>query len=273
MLPIIKVAISLKTSSKKQMLVTTKMNEIAVKELLYKIADDLLILGHRNSEWTGFGPLLEEDIAFSSMAQDKVGQSQALYNILHQMGEQNPDTVAFTRNAEQFHNCVLVELPNGEYDFSLIRHFLFDTSLALRFDMLTCSAFSPLAELAVKIRGELKYHTLHANTWIKQLGKATPESISRLQQSLNLAWPYALGIFELSPYEKALADDNIFEGENILRAKWLEQVQNILSQTDLKIPSMARAMEGGRVGKHSEHLQPLLDEMSEVFRIDPAAEW
>src|SRR5688572_19487724 len=136
------------------------MREQAIKELLYKIADDQLILGHRNSEWTGFGPLLEEDIAFSSMAQDKVGQSQALYEILHSLGEQSPDTVAFMRNANQFHNCIFTELPNGEYDFSLIRHFLYDTALAIRFEMLTKSSYKPLAELATKIRGELKYHTL-----------------------------------------------------------------------------------------------------------------
>src|SRR6478736_3088749 len=100
------------------------MNQDALKELLYKIADDLLILGHRNSEWTGFGPLLEEDVAFSSMAQDKIGQSHALFSILHSLGEQDEDTVAFMRHASLFHNCQFVELPNGEYDFSLIRHFL-----------------------------------------------------------------------------------------------------------------------------------------------------
>ena len=93
------------------------MNEEAIKELLYKIADDQLILGHRNSEWTGFGPLLEEDIAFSSMAQDKIGHSLAMYTLLNDLGEQDPDTVAFARHADQFHNCTLVELPNGEYEF------------------------------------------------------------------------------------------------------------------------------------------------------------
>lgn len=251
------------------------MNELALKEFLYKVADDQLILGHRNSEWTGFGPLLEEDIAFSSMAQDKVGQSQALYEILHTLGEQNPDTVAFMRNANQFHNCILTELPNGEYDFSLIRHFLYDTSLAIRFDMLTKSSFKPLAELATKIRGELKYHTLHANTWVKQLGSATPESIERLQKSLDNTLPFALGIFEKSPYENDIIDAGIFEGEDVLKSRWIKKVEEIIPQTKLRLAdiSQMKAVEGGRVGKHSEHLQPLLDEMSEVFKIDPTAEW
>jgi ring-1,2-phenylacetyl-CoA epoxidase subunit PaaC len=251
------------------------MNELAIKELLYKIADDQLILGHRNSEWTGFGPLLEEDIAFSSMAQDKVGQSHALYSILHEMGEQVPDTLAFMRNANQFHNAILVELPNGEYDFSLIRHFLYDTALALRFDMLVSSSFTPLAELASKIRGELRYHTLHANTWIKQLGSATEESVTRLQHSMDYALPFALGMFEESPYEKDLIADGVFFGEKVLRDQWLIKITEVISKTKLHLPdvlSLTPVM-GGRAGKHTADLQPLLDEMGEVFKIDPAAEW
>jgi ring-1,2-phenylacetyl-CoA epoxidase subunit PaaC len=251
------------------------MNQLALKELLYKIADDQLILGHRNSEWTGFGPLLEEDIAFSSMAQDKVGQSQALYNILHQLGEQPPDTVAFMRNAQQFRNSVLVELPNGEYDFSLIRHFLYDTAEALRFEMLTRSSYQPLAELAVKIRGELRYHTLHANTWIKQLGSATDESVSRLQRSLEQALPYALGLFEQSPFEDDLINDGIFEGEETLQHEWQKKIEQIISQTKLHLPDTTHLTPvfGGRMGKHSDLLLPLLVELSDVFRLDPAAEW
>lgn len=251
------------------------MNTIALKELLYKMADDQLILGHRNSEWTGFGPLLEEDIAFSSMAQDKIGHSYALYQILHELGEQDPDTLAFMRSAPLFHNSVLVELPNGEYDFSLIRHFLYDTAEALRFEALTSSAFEPLAQLAAKIRGELRYHTLHANTWIKRLGTATDESISRLQKSLDYAMPYALGMFEESPYETDLIEEKIFVGEKTLKEKWVKAVSEIFDQTKLQLadPYRITPVEGGRSGKHSIHLQPLLDEMSEVFRIDPSAEW
>lgn len=251
------------------------MNTTALKELLYKMADDQLILGHRNSEWTGFGPLLEEDIAFSSMAQDKVGQSYALYQLLQELGEQEPDTVAFTRNAPQFHNCRFVELPNEEYDFSLIRHFLFDTAEAIRFDLLTQSRYEPLALLAKKIRGELRYHTLHANTWIRQLGSATEESIGRLQASLDKAFPFALGIFEPSPVENQLIEAQLFAGEERLRQVWLERVQTLLADTALRLPDLALTTPqyGGRIGLHTEHLQPLLEEMSAVFRIDPTAEW
>jgi len=251
------------------------MNQSALKELLYKMADDQLILGHRNSEWTGFGPLLEEDIAFSSMAQDKIGHSLALYTILQQLGEPDPDTTAFTRPASQFHNSVLVELPNGEYDFSLIRHFLFDTAEALRFELLKNSSFEPLAQVAKKVRGELRYHTLHANTWIKQLGVATEESISRLQRSLDYAIPYALGIFEESAYEQELIDSRTFAGEQELKSQWMKKVEEVIRQTNLQLPDwkIQTPVTGGRLGKHSEHLQPLLDEMSEVFKIDPAAEW
>lgn len=251
------------------------MNQLALKELLYKIADDLLILGHRNSEWTGFGPLLEEDIAFSSMAQDKVGQSYALYNILQTLGEREPDTVAFARNASQFHNSIFVELPNGEYDFSLVRHFLYDTAEAIKFEMLSSSSFQPLADLSKKIRAELRYHTLHANTWMKQLGTATEESISKLQKSLDYAMPFALGMFEESPYEKELIDSNIFGGERLLKERWMKKVEEIVSQTNLILPDwkILQPAMGGRIGKHSDFLQPLLDEMSEVFRIDPSAEW
>lgn len=251
------------------------MNELAIKELLYKIADDQLILGHRNSEWTGFGPLLEEDIAFSSMAQDKVGHSYAIYQILNKLGEQEPDTVAFMRNANQFHNSQLVELPNGEYDFSLIRHFLYDTAELIRFEMLSQSSYQPIAELSRKIKGELKYHTLHANTWIKKLGNATDESISRLQSSLKQALPYALGLFEVSPYEKELIAEGVFEGEAILEKRWKLKVEELLNQTQLQLPDWKNIspVMGGRLGHHTEYLQPLLDEMSEVFRIDPGAEW
>ncbi len=251
------------------------MNTKALKDLLYKMADDQLIIGHRNSEWTGFGPVLEEDIAFSSMAQDKIGQSQALYELLHSLGEAEPDIVAFTRNAEQFHCCQLVELPIGEYDFSLIRHFLFDHAELIRFEMLAQSSYEPLAQLARKVKGEIKYHVMHANTWIKQLGNANEESIGRLQKSLELALPFALGIFEESENAEDLVNEGIFAGEKEVQSRWEARIKEIIEQTALQLPDLGSIspIYGGRKGQHTEYLQPLLDEMSEVFRVDPTAEW
>ncbi len=124
----------------------------ALKDLLFRMADDELIIAHRNSEWTGLGPILEEDIAFSSIAQDKLGQSYALYRILETLGEAPADTIAFTRDESAFRCCQLVEYPIGGYDFSLMRHFLFDTAEVLRYEMLERSSFEMLAKRAIKIR-------------------------------------------------------------------------------------------------------------------------
>ncbi|MCK9481590.1 MAG: phenylacetate-CoA oxygenase subunit PaaC [Bacteroidia bacterium] len=247
----------------------------AIKDLLYKMADDQLIIGHRNSEWTGLGPVLEEDIAFSSMAQDKLGHAQALYEILSQMGEGDPDTIAFMRNAEQFHCCHLVELPIGEYEFSLMRHFFFDNAELLRFEMLANSSFEPLSFLSKKIKGEIKYHTMHADVWISQLGNASEESNIRMQNALNATFSLALGIFEKGNFEDVLISEGIFDGEESLKAKWLNVVIPILEKSGLNVPdpNATTASMGGRKGNHTEHLQSLLNEMTEVFRIDPAAEW
>ena len=247
----------------------------AIKELLYKMADDLLIIGHRNSEWTGLGPILEEDISFSSMAQDKIGQAQALYQLLNDLGEQEPDTVAFTRNANQFHNAQLLELPNGEYDFSLVRHFLYDHADQLRFEALANSSYEPLAKVARKVKGELKYHIFHANTWMVKLGSANEESHNRMQAAFNEAWNYALGMFEKSSFEDQLIAEGVFEGEETLQEKWLANITPYLIKAGIEIPASTswNPVFGGRIGNHTANLSPLVEEMSEVFRFDPTAEW
>ena len=250
----------------------TERHVMGLIELLYKMADDQLIMGHRNSEWTGLGPILEEDIAFSSMAQDKIGQSLGLFELLHELGEQDPDTVAFTRNAEQFHCCQLVEAPIGEFNFAIVRQYLFDQAEALRFEMLMASVYEPLAMVARKFRGEIKYHVMHGKTWIKQLAEGNEESHQRMQEALNEVWHLALGIFEEGDYEKEISEVNIFAGEAALKSRWMETVVPYIESCGLHIPQ-GEAVLGGRKGQHSPALQPLLDEMCEVFRIDPSAEW
>lgn len=252
------------------------MNNEALKDLLYKMADDALIIGHRNSEWTGIGPMLEEDLAFSSMAQDKIGHAIALYKILNEiLGEADPDTLGFKRAEKDFKCCQFVEQPIGEYDFSIIRHFLFDHAELIRYEMLASSSFQPLTQLARKVKGEVKYHALHADTFIKQLGNGTEESKARMQFSLNSAWKFAFGIFEKSEFENDLISENIFAGEGELKKRWLEKISPILEAANLKIPftDESKIVYGGRKGYHSEYLKPLLDEMCEVVRTDINAEW
>ena len=246
----------------------------AIKSLLYKMADDALIIGHRNAEWTGLGPTLEEDISFSSIAQDKVGHAFNLYTILNeQCNEADPDTLGFKRKAIDFQSCQLAELPNAEYDQCLIRHFLFDHAEYLRYKALQNSSFEPLANLAKKVAGEIKYHILHADIWIDQLGNGSEESHARLQTAINDLFPYALGIFEESELEKDIISEKIFIGEVALAKKWLEKISPIIEKSNLKLPTGVNPIYGGRNGVHTEHLQPLLDEMTEVTQVDVNAEW
>jgi len=246
----------------------------ALKKLLYRMADDELILAHRHSEWTGLGPLLEEDIAFSSIAQDKLGHAQALFQILHGLGEPEPDTAAFMRNAKQFTCCHFVELPNGEYDVSLMRHFLFDMAEVLRYRALAEGTYQPLASLARKVSGELKYHLYHARTWVIQLGaNGNEESAARMQSALNEVWPYALGLFEAAPTDTELVSEGVFPGEDVLLQQWLTSVEETLTEAKLVVPTNGQPIYGGRSGYHTEYLQPLLDEMTEVYRVDPSATW
>ncbi len=248
----------------------------AIKNLLLKIADDELIIGHRNSEWTGLGPILEEDIAFSSLAQDQIGHALANYTILQkEFGEAEPDVIAYLRTEKEFLSCQLVELPIGEYDFSLMRHFLFDHSESCRYELLLKSSFIPLAQLAKRIKGEMKYHTLHADLWITKLGAGTEESHARMQAALNEAMPYALGLFETSDYEDELISTGVFVGEDALKTMWLERIAPIIKHANLKMPDIANIEPkfGGRHGYHTEYLQPLLSEMSEVLDLDPTTKW
>ncbi len=252
------------------------MNQEAIKDLILSTADDLLIIGHRNSEWTGIGPMLEEDLAFSSMSQDKIGQAQALYQILHDsFGAKTPDILAFQRYEKEFKSCQFVELPIGDYDFSLVRHFLFDYAQQIRFELFAKSSFQPLAQLAKKIKGEIKYHTLHADTFLKQLGNGTEESHARMQSALNYAWPFALGMFEKSDYESELISEGVFEGEDALKALWVAKITPIITAANLTVPTIdeSNIVYGGRQFYHSQYLQPLLVEMTEVTQLDPSAEW
>ena len=240
------------------------------------MADDAFILGHRNSEWTGLGPTLEEDIAFSSMAQDKVGHALALYKILHEeFGEKDPDKIAYERAEKDFKCCHLVEIYSQDYAFALARHFFFDHADYLRYDALSSSSLQSIAQLSRKIKGELKYHIMHADVWLKKLGAGNEESRARMQSALNEAFPEGLGIFEPGNFEEELKTKNIFPGEATLKATWLSIITPLVSSAGFSLPDISdpNAGFGGRKGFHSDHLSPLLKEMREVYILEPNAEW
>ena len=252
------------------------MNTVAIKDLLYRLADDDLILGHRQSEWTGIGPILEEDIAFSSMAQDEIGHAQAYYVILNELfGEAHPDALAFGRKSEDFRCCQLVEFPIGDYAFSLMRHALYDLAESVRLESLTKSSFRPLAELAKKLLREERYHQMHATIWVKQLGLSTPDANQRLQAALDFAYPYALALFEPTAQDAAIVAEGLQASEAELEYKWIEALTQLLTESGLHLPAVAdkTVRYGGRHGKHTEHLGKLLAEMDEVFAIDETAAW
>ena len=247
-----------------------------LKELLIKMADDALIMGHRNSEWTGLGPTLEEDIAFSSMAQDKVGHAWNLYKMLHErMDMPDPDQMAFHREEQEYKCCQLVELYTQDYATALARQFFFDHAEFARYSLLQESSIEPLAQFARKVRGEIKYHILHGDMWVKRLGQGNEVSNGRMQSAVDEMFPYALGIFEPSPLEEKIKEQRIFVGEEALKAQWFEAIRPVMEEAGLTLPNedSVEPKMGGRQGYHTDDLKPLLDEMTEVFRTAPEAEW
>lgn len=255
----------------------TEISSEALIDLLFRLADDELMIGHRNSEWTGVAPILEEDIAFSSMAQDELGHAQAYYTILHDHLQQDvPDRLAFLRDADDFRSAHLAEMKRTDWATALMRQFLYDTVEHIRLEVYPDHPFKPLAELARKIRGEEKYHLMHAQMWVGKLGKATDESREKLQAALDELWPYALGLFERPPVAMPAPFD-----EATLEQHWLDSVCPVLEGAGLNPPATEQdghwrsTVEGQytRYAVPSEDRLDLLDAMQQVYRIDPEAEW
>jgi len=260
----------------------TASETTALKTMLFALADDEFIIGHRMSEWTGLGPIIEEDIAFSSMAQDEMGHALGLYSLLHQMGEDEPDTLAFLRPADAFHNSICVELSRGDYAFSLIRQLLYDGAEAERFEALTRSSFPDLANLAAKIVQEERYHWIHNTMLVQRLAKGTEESRIRMQSALSELFPYSLGLFEPFDGNDLLVAANIAPDENTMRQRWLNRMCPLLLSYGLAVPAHqegdnwtgdVEAVFGGRSGRHTEHLMNILDALQLLRKADPEAAW
>ena len=176
-------------------------------DLLLALADDELILGWRNSEWTGIAPFLEEDVAFSSIAQNEIGHARALYELAAAELGTTADELAFDRKPEEYRSAPLVELRRLEWARTIARHWLYETADEIRLAALKASDDPEIAGLAAKIDREEAYHRMHAEMWIDRL-LATEEGSSRLNEAVDELWPYALGVLdaELRPELKARAE-------------------------------------------------------------------
>lgn len=243
---------------------------------LLGLADDELILSHRLSEWTGHAPILEEDIAFTNLALDEMGHAGLWYarhaELLGEDPERYPDQLIFLREPAGFRNVQMVELPNGDWAFSMLRQYLFDAAESLWLDQLVSSRYAPLAEASAKIRQEERYHLRHTAAWVRRLGAGTPESNQRMQAALNELFPFALQLFEVQEGEADLADQGYLPLRRELSNRWQALVLDELSAANLRPPEGSVAAVSRRT-EHTAHLTELLEEMQMVARLEPGAIW
>jgi ring-1,2-phenylacetyl-CoA epoxidase subunit PaaC len=248
---------------------------LVLEDLLLAMADDELILGHRNSEWCGHAPILEEDIAFANLALDEIGHAGFWYTILAELRSEDPgtypDDLVYFRDIQDYRCAQLVELPKGDWAFSILRQYLFDSAEMVRLEALTDNAYRPVAEAAVKIRKEEMYHYRHSQAWMRRLGLGTQESGRRLQNALEQAWPYTQQLFLSLPDNPALFEDRVIPNPQEMMATWDERVVPFLVECALQIPHENRK-EISR-SQHTPHLNVLLSEMQAVARSEPEAEW
>jgi ring-1,2-phenylacetyl-CoA epoxidase subunit PaaC len=240
-------------------------------EYMLRIADSSLVLGHRLSEWCGHGPVLEEDIALTNIALDLIGQARSLYAYAGAVEEKgrDEDQFAFQRNEDEFRNVTIVELPNGDYGFTIMRNFLFLTFQRELWAALQGSTESQLSDIARKSLTETRYHVQHASDWVIRLGDGTDESHQRMQRALDTLWPYTAEFFSASTIDRS----DVGPAWSTLEGRWSSVVRPILDVATLQVPASTAFLSRGKEGIHSEHLPPLLSEMQYLQRAYPNCDW
>lgn len=237
---------------------------------LTALADDEVILAHRNSEWTGHGPILEEDIALANIVQDELGHATLWYGLRQQLDGADPDQLAFFRDASAYRNCELVELPKGDWAFTMLRQYLFDLYEMLWLEAAQHSSHQPLAEAVQKIMREERFHLQHTQAWVERLGQGTEESNRRLQQALDMQWGYAQQLFVPIPGEALLVAEGIVPDLARVKEQWLQHSTRHLQNAGLELPINPGYQPTSRT-YHTEHLWSILAEMQSTARWDPEA--
>ena len=245
-------------------------------QFLLRQGDNTLILGHRVSEWCGHSPVLEEDIALANTALDLIGQTQMWLGYAADVqGEgKTADDLAFLRDAWDFRNVLLTELPNGDFGQTLMRQFLFDAFQSVFLARLLGSTDETVAAIAAKATKEVAYHVERSADTVVGLGDGTEESHNRMQAALDYLYPYVGEMFESDEVDAAMAEAGIAPDPATLREEYDALVARVLSEATLTIPEGRYAHKGGRTGRmHTEHLGHLLAQMQWLQRAYPGCEW
>jgi ring-1,2-phenylacetyl-CoA epoxidase subunit PaaC len=252
-----------------------KISETPLVLYTLRRADDALILGHRLSEWCGHAPMLEEDMALANMGLDLLGQARELYSYaaLLEGNGNDEDKLAYLRDVRQYRNLLLVEQPNGDFAHTMVRQFFYAVFADLYWQAMMRSKDATLAAIAAKSEKESAYHVRHASEWILRLGDGTEESHVRAQDAIDDLWAFTGEMFIVDGGERALIDSDIAVDPAALRPQWLKTVSEIVNEATLALPKSGWMQQGGRSGRHSEHLGHLLSELQSMQRTFPGAIW
>jgi ring-1,2-phenylacetyl-CoA epoxidase subunit PaaC len=238
-------------------------------------ADDALVLGHRLSEWCGHAPILEEDMALANMGLDLLGQARQLYSYAAKVeGKGNDeDKLAYLRDVRQYRNLLLLEQPNGDFARTMMRQLFYSAFADLYWRAMMKSSDATLAAIAAKSEKESAYHLRHSSEWIIRLGDGTAESHARAQEAVDHLWAFTGEMFAVDETERGLIDKGVAVDALALRPLWLRTLSDVIAEATLTLPSNDWMQQGGRSGRHSEHLGHLLSELQYMQRTFPGLTW
>lgn len=251
------------------------MNNKALFDYTLHLADNALIMGHRNSEWCGHGPVLEQDIAISNIALDLIGQARNFYQYAAELAGEGAteDTLAYLRDVIDFKNCLLTEIPNGDWGKTVLRLFFFSTYQYFLYQQMQVCKDPQLAAIAEKALKEVTYHLRWSSEWVIRLGDGTEESKERMLDALEACWNFTGELFMLTGYEKEIGNDSFGINFNEIKINWDKKIKAVFEEATLPVLENSWMQSGGKEGRHTEHLGFILAEMQFLQRAYPGAEW
>lgn len=251
------------------------MNKEARIKFLLEWADNVMILGQRLSEWCGHGPILEQDIAITNIALDLIGEARNLYQYTASLEANNrtEDYYPFLRLEQQFCNILLVEQPNTDWAYTIVRQNMFDTFHYFKLLQLKECSDETIAAIATKSLKEVTYHLRYSSEWMVRLGDGTEESHARMQKALNELYKFYDELFEISESEQILIQEGVIQADNDLKSDVLKKINDTASTATLLIPQNVVGRSGGKKGIHSEHMGYILTTMQYMQRTYPEASW